>query len=79
MNKYTHCRGVQSSAKLGKIPRKKCRWGNSCGRALADLKGPKGARSDGLFPLLALAEIDVYLLRSFFPQQKYTSSDHSLS
>lgn len=79
MDKYTHCRGVQSPAKLGKIPRKKSRWRNNCGRALVDLKGPKGGMSDGLFPLLGLAEIDIYLLRGFFPQQKYTSSDQSLS
>lgn len=79
MDKYTHCRGVQSSAKLGKIPRRKGRWGNSCGRGLVDLKGPKDGMSDGLFPFLGLAETDIYLLRGFSPQQKYTSSDHSLS
>lgn len=73
MDKYTHCRGVQSSAKLGEIPRRKSRWGNSCGRGLVDLKGPKGGVSDGLF------ETDIYVLRGFSPQQKYTSSDHSLT
>ena len=28
-DKYTHCRGVQSSAKLGKIPGRKSRWGHA--------------------------------------------------
>lgn len=66
MDKYTHCRGVQSSVKLGKIPRRKSRWGNSCGRAFMNLKGPKGGMTDGLFSLLRLAEIDIYVLRGFF-------------
>lgn len=62
MDKYTHCRGAQSSAKLGKIPRRKGSWG----RGLADLKGPKDGMSNELIPLLGLALIDIYLLRGFF-------------
>lgn len=31
-----------------------------------NLKGPKGGMTDGLFSLLRLAEIDIYVLRGFF-------------
>lgn len=80
MNKYTHCRGVQSSAKLGKIPRRKSGWENSCDRAVTDPKGPKGGISDGFFsPSRVNWDRHLSPQRFFFPQQKYTSSDQSLS
>jgi len=53
--------------------------GACCVRVIVALKGPKGGMSDGLFPLLGLAGIEICLLRGFSPWQKYTSSDYDLS